>query len=275
VIRSRRPATVIATNPSIVLSLLLLLLRRYYGFALISDAHYLGVRAMNGSTLWQKLLDFHNQRADLVIVTNSNHAQYLTDRGCRTYVCPDPLPNLRAAGSPAASVPAKAILLVCSFDADEPHEAAFAAFARLQPLGFVSFVSGNYRKARVDPAAFPWVNFLGFVSEEEYYTYLQQCSVVVDLTSLEDCLLCGAYEALAAGRPLVTSNTRALREYFGAAALLTENTPGAIAALVERAYAQREELRLRISAWVVENERWMQGRIAELAARLQTLPGAP
>jgi glycosyltransferase involved in cell wall biosynthesis len=272
-IRKTQPEIVIATNPSLVLGFLLLALRKWYGFVLVSDAHYFGVRAIHGHRILQRLLDFHNLKADLVIVTNDNHAKYLARQGCRAYVCPDPLPDLTAQASLAVSVPPKSVFLVCSFDEDEPYAAAFAAFSRLRESGYALFVSGNYKKVQIDPAHFPWVHFLGFVSDEEYYSYLGACSVIVDLTTLEDCLVCGAYEALAAGKPLVISKTQALGDYFGGVALLTDNTPEAIIESVERAHSQRHDLARKITDWVATNERYLSEQISGLKVQLCSLRG--
>jgi len=270
-IRSTRPEIVIATNPSLVLGFLLLALRRCYHFVLVSDAHYLGVRAMHGNRVVQKLLDFHNSKVDLVIVTNDAHATYLAEQGCRTYVCPDPLPRLTLDNSPTISLPQRSALLVCSFADDEPYEAVFAAFSRLVERGYVLFVSGNYRKAHIDPREYPWVRFLGYVSEDKYHAYLRSCSVVIDLTKLEDCLVCGAYEALALEKPLVLSRSRALTDYFGRAAVLTDNTTDSIMETVQQAHSQRDELISKVRDWIGTNERYMGERIAELRARLHTL----
>ena len=274
-IRKTRPAVVIATNPSLVLALLALVLRSWYGFVLVSDAHYLGVRALRGHSLLQMLLDFYNSKADLVIVTNATHAKYVASQGGRTYICPDPLPDLATPAHRTAAVPPKSVFLVCSFDEDEPYEAAFAAFSRLQERGFAPFVSGNYSRARIDPADFPRVHFLGFVPEEEYYSYLQSCAVIVDLTTLEDCLVCGAYEALAAGKPLVISRTRTLGAYFGSAAVLTDNTADAIVESVELAHSQRHDLAGKVTDWIVTNEVYMSEQISKLRAQLCALRGLP
>jgi glycosyltransferase involved in cell wall biosynthesis len=269
-IRRTRPEIVIATNPSLVLAFLLLALRRFYGFALVSDAHYVGVRAMHDHRFVQKLLDFYNSRIDLVIVTNDVHARYLAAHGCRVYVCPDPLPRLPAAAA-TVPVPAKSVLLVCSFDSDEPYDAVFTAFSSLREAGYSLFVSGNYRKAHIEPSAFPWVNFLGFLSEDDYYAYLRSCAVIMDLTTLEDCLVCGAYEAFALQKPLVLSRTRALAEYFGAAAVLTDNTPQSIIENVQAADARQHELARKVSDWIAANERLMGKLIAGLTAELHAL----
>jgi len=269
-LRRARPSIVIATNPSIVLALMLLGVRRWFGFALVSDAHFVGLRSLRGH-LMQRVLDFYNSRADLVIVTNERQAQYLASIGGRAYLCPDPLPDLNDHIGASVAVPEKSVFLICSFARDEPYEAAFAAFSQLQQAGYALFVSGNYRRANLDPARFPWVRFLGYVSEPDYYAYLVSCAVTMDLTVLEDCLVCGAYEALAAKRPLVISNTQALRDYFGAAVVLTDNTPEAIAESVERAYAQRGAFAQEANKWVIANEVYMDERITTLKARLRAL----
>ena len=66
--------------------------------------------------------------------------------------------------------------------------------------------------------------------------------VVCDLTLKPDCLVCGAYEALAVGKPMVLSDNPPTRETFGTAAVLTGDDPEAIAAALRGAIADRERL---------------------------------
>jgi glycosyltransferase involved in cell wall biosynthesis len=87
---------------------------------------------------------------------------------------------------------------------------------------------------------FPRVRLSGFVSHEDYLRMLAKARVVVDLTTREDCLVCGAYEAMALGRPLVVSDTRALRELLQDAAVYAENRASPIAAAVTAAAADTE-----------------------------------
>jgi glycosyltransferase involved in cell wall biosynthesis len=269
-VHDRRPEVVIATNPSIVLGFLLLALRKWYRFRLVSDAHYAGVRAFNDAWLWQRLLDFHNARVDLVIVTNESHARFVSTLGTCAYICQDPLPQIPRAQPSAVAPGDRSALLVCSFNADEPYEAAFEAFSGLQQDNFTLFVSGNYKKAKTDLSRFPWVRLLGFLPADEYYGYLQSVSVVIDLTTKEDCLVCGAYEALAARRPLIVSRTEALRDYFGDSAVLTDNTPCAIRESVLSAFAHRDELAQRAEDWAARNDQYMDEKIAGLRALLTT-----
>ncbi|HVY07557.1 MAG TPA: hypothetical protein VHB46_16395 [Burkholderiales bacterium] len=254
-----------------MLGYLLLVLRAIYGFRLVSDAHWLGVKAGHGNPRVQKLLDFHNSKVDMVIVTNDNHAKFIESLGGHAAVCEDPLPVLPAPSLPAEALPEKSVFLVCSFDIDEPYEAVFQAFKALKDDGYVLYVSGNYRRARVDPARFPWIRFLGFLPESEYYAYLWSCSVILDLTTLEDCLVCGGYEALAAGKALVLSNTAAIQAYFGAGALTTPNTEAAIGKSVVAAYEKKAELERKAGQWADDSVVKMDQRILHLKAMLSTL----
>jgi glycosyltransferase involved in cell wall biosynthesis len=86
------------------------------------------------------------------------------------------------------------------------------------------------------------VRFTGFLQEEEYWGLLRSADGIVDLTLMADCLVCGAYEALAAGKPMLLSDNLASRELFGNAALYTDNTAPAIRAGLAAMQAQRAEL---------------------------------
>jgi glycosyltransferase involved in cell wall biosynthesis len=267
-IHEKRPGVVIATNPSIVLGFLLLFLRKWYGFKLVSDAHHAGVRAFNEGWLLQRIINFHNARVDLVIVTNEGQARLISSLGTPAYVCQDPLPDLPRVLKSYVAPGERSALLVCSFALDEPYEAAFEAFSSLQKDGFTLFVSGNYKKAKTDLSRFPWVRLLGFLPTEDYYGYVRSASIIIDLTTLEDCLVCGAYEALAAGQPLIVSRTAALKEYFGDAAVVTDNTPTAIRESVLSAFAHRGELAQSAANWVERNRPYMDERIAGLRSLL-------
>lgn len=269
-LRRLRPNVVLATNPSIVLALLLLILRRRLGFAVVSDAHFLGVQTLTGAGAQQKLLDYCNKKNDLVIVTNESHAKHVASVGGRAFICPDPLPDL-ASFTQVVTVPRRSAFLICSFGEDEPYRQVFIAFQKLSAEGFVLHVSGNYRRAGVNPAEYPWVQFLGYIPQAVYYGYLRGCQVIVDLTTVDNCLLCGAYEALALRKPLVISRTSALESYFGEAAVFTANDAESIAAAIRQCDSQAQELTSKADDWVRKNELYMTGTVTQLAVALDEL----
>jgi hypothetical protein len=70
----------------------------------------------------------------------------------------------------------------------------------------------------------------------------------LDLTTIDNCLVCGAYEAVAAGAPLVTSDTTALRAHFTQGTVYTRHAPRDIAGSLETALAEAPRLRAEMVA---------------------------
>ncbi len=103
----------------------------------------------------------------------------------------------------------------------------------------------------------PNVHLTGFLRDPDYWQLLAQATVICDLTLKPDCLVCGAYEALAVGKPMVLSENPATRDIFGPAAVLTGSSPEEIATAVRRAIEDRD--RLEASALQLQKsfqERW-------------------
>ena len=132
--------------------------------------------------LMQWVLDQHNRAVDMVIVTNPGHERQVQAIGGRTFVCPDPLPNLDDQGA-VVEVEEKSVFLICSFDKDEPFLEAFAAFEELVDDGYTLYVSGNPASGGIDPQHYPWVRFLGFIPDEKYAAYLRHCAVAMEIFS--------------------------------------------------------------------------------------------
>lgn len=261
-----RPGVVYAQNPSFVLTLVLILSKNFLPFKLVSDAHFGGVVAYSGNRVMQVLLDYCNRKVDLVIVTNETHAAYITGIGGRAVICEDPLPVIK---SDVKGIARKQVLYICTYAVDEPFDVAFQAAELLVSDGFIFCVSGNYRKAKIDPTDYPSVNFLGFLPENEYYSILGSSEIVLDLTNSEDILLCGAYEAMAADKPLVTSNTSCLSTYFSKGTLFTEHTPDRIAETIKSAYECREELVSQIKQWKKAVYRLQEKRVSDIRRALE------
>ena len=261
-----RPSVVFASNPSLVLTVMLLVCRKLFRFRLASDAHYGGVVAVSGSQLLQRVLDFVNRLADFVIVTNPAHANHVRRLGGQPLECPDPLPELREeAILPAAIAGAdKTAFLVCTFEIDEPYGAVFEAARTLAAHGFTVFASGAYQRAGLSPEAVPHVKLLGFVDRRTYEGYLRHSDLVLDFTTWEDCLVCGAYEAMAAGTPCVLSRTTALTGLFDRGAVFSSHDPAEIARSVLEAYERRHALEEQIPAWVSAHDAAIRARTAAI-----------
>lgn len=273
VLRRERPQVVFASNPSLVLTLFLLACSPLLGFRFVSDAHYGGVVAVNGGAMVQRLLDFVHRRADLVIVTTEGHARRIREAGGTAFVCPDPLPQLpptRARPDGMAGTE-RTVLFICSFDRDEPYAEVFEAARILVPLGFRVFVSGRFARIGLTPDAVPQVTLLGYVDRETYDAYLGNVDLVLDLTTWDDCLVCGAYEAMVAMKPCVLSRTAALTGLFTDGTVFTSHAPEEIAQAVQSAYDRREALRASIPGWLHRHEEATKAR----AVALRSAVGLP
>lgn len=245
---NERPNIVFAQNPSIMLNLLLLLLRGVFGYKLVSDAHFAGVIACKGSKLFQQVLNLCNCFVDLVIVTTPEHAAFIKKIGGKAIVCEDPLPEMAGCRSMEV-MHGKSVFFICSYDVDEPYKIVFAAAKLLAKDGYKLYATGNYAKVGMDPHDFPSVNFLGYLPEEEYRSNLNSSSIVLDLTENENCLVCGAYEAMSAEKPLVTSNTHSLRSYFTKGTVFADHDINNIVSAVKFAYENRTVLAKEINDW--------------------------
>lgn len=256
-----RPLVVFAQNPSLVLALLVVCYTRWTGRISVIDAHNAGIFPFAGRKGWthrlarpvmQRLTHHVMWSADITLVSNPALAAYVDSAGGRGFVLPDPLPTFPGVDTIAPPAPGPTVLFICTWAADEPYQAVIDAAARIDPAIRV-YITGNSKGREQSAGSRLPANVVltGFVPEEEFVRLLHTVDVVMDLTTLENCLVCGAYEAVAAGKPMVLSDTEALRTYFRKGAVYTVSDAGAIAQAITRALAEKQQL----AAQVVELKR--------------------
>ena len=240
-LRRSKPRILFVQNPSLALTTLSMLTRRLFGYYLVVDAHNEGVRpfARRGKFIhWltRRLLN----EADATIVTNAALARDVLVAGGRALVLSDRLPNPILTQDPVKKG-APEVVVVSSFMSDEPVQAIIAAAATLPRFRF-AFTGDGRRFHHENFDVPPNVRFTGYLADKAFWKLLSQAAVVCDFTLKPDCLVCGAYEALALAKPMVLSDNPAIREIFGPAAVLTDNRAGSIASAVRTAIDQRERL---------------------------------
>lgn len=235
-----RPRVVFCMNPSLVLAGYLVIVGMITRLRVIVDAHNAGLFPREGrSRLLNRIARFLCRHADATIVSNEGLAAFVRSAGGRAFVLPDRLPGLPPA--PGRALRGRFnLVFICSFAADEPYQMVFES-ARLLGGDYVIHVTGDHAKVRSRLPALPDnIVLTGFLSEQEYVSLLRSCDATIDLTLREDCLVCGAYESLALGKPMVLSDTAALRNYFGLAGVYTAPTPAGIAEAIRELMANRE-----------------------------------
>jgi glycosyltransferase involved in cell wall biosynthesis len=117
---------------------------------------------------------------------------------------------------------------VFSFYEDEPID-EFLAVRRL-PSDMQIFMTGDSsRVSRTVRSALPdAIRLTGFLSRQRYDALVEQCDAAIVLCTRPHTMLCGAYEAAAAGKPLVTSESDAMRAEFRRGTVFVANTTRAI-----------------------------------------------
>src|SRR6185437_3782626 len=223
----QHPRVLIVQNPSVVLAVLAVLLRPLLGFRLVVDAHNAAIAPyVRRPWLIARLSQWLVRKADLTMVTNRQLAEVVTKQRGKPFVLPDRIPapptvSERKLGTEFT------VALIATFAADEPIAEVFEA---VQGTDTVVYVTGDYRRMSREVAekASANVKFCGFLPDADYWSLLSSVDGVVDLTRTEHCLVCGAYEALAIGKPMLLSKSSASMELFGECALFTDNTPADI-----------------------------------------------
>lgn len=240
------PGLIFVQSPSMVLATLAVSYGKVFRIPVVVDSHNAAIEPLGRSARWQaSLARFILRHASLVILTNDAlAARVSTEPGIAPIaVLPDPVPNLRHGEEFPVLSGRRNVLYMCSWAEDEPYREVIGA-ARLLPKDTVIYMTGR-SGGRLDDLDEPLpsnVVLTGFVAEEEYVRLLHAADLVLDLTTWQDCLLCGAYEAVAAERPMVLSGTTALRSYFRRGAVYTDNTPDDIARRIQDALSATEVL---------------------------------
>lgn len=226
---------IVSQNPSIVLATLLVCIRPVRRYRLVIDAHNEAITPFfHDIAIVRAIGRWLMRRACLTIVTNAELAERVRQAHGRPLVLADSLPAVPRDLPAAASRPAY-VVVVCTFAPDEPLDEIFAAARSLPEVQFR--VTGNAR--RCAPALLASkpanVELTGFLDDQSYWALLAASQAVLDLSTIPDCLVCGAYEALALGVPMILTDNPAGRRLFGQAAVFTSTASAGIAAAVAAA----------------------------------------
>jgi glycosyltransferase involved in cell wall biosynthesis len=275
ILAHEKPDLVLVAVPPIFAALPVWLHARRHGVRFVVDAHT-GVFAHARWTWLAPLTRRICRAADAVIVTGEHLRKTVAAWGATAVVIGD-VPVHFGPGTAPPPCKGARVVVVNTFSVDEPVDAVLDA-ARAVP-GAHFFVTGDVRHAR--PA---WlahrpanVTFTGFVSEEEYAGLLRAADAVVVLTTHDHTMQRGGYEAVALGKPLVTSNWGLLRETFSRGTIHVENEPRVIAYGVRRALAERTRLAAEMETLRGERERLFATRLEHLrhtVAASRALPRA-
>jgi glycosyltransferase involved in cell wall biosynthesis len=244
----RRYDHVFAQCPSIVCTALLGVLKNVRRYKLVIDAHNVTFEYPQKSRILRWLVRYSFHQADYVIVSNDLLAPQVEQLGSIPVVLPDRLPQIPSQPMPPQCQLGQkhTITFVCSFQTDEPVDELLSGLQQL-PKQYKVFVTGNRRLAGPHlKYESDQIIFTGFMPRCEFDGLLRHSDLLIDLTTRPDCLVCGAYEALAVGVPAVLSDHPPLRALFSRGFLFAENNAQSYYRCVEKYFEDPQHFRSEI-----------------------------
>ncbi len=182
------------------------------------------------SPRWRWALPLHRQlsrRALSTLVTNEYLSRQVVSWGAPSLVIRD-VPATFGPGRPFPVDGDFVVTVSNSFSWDEPLEEVLEAAAGLSDISF--YITGNpqamERRFRLDPP--PNVRLTGFLDDDDYIGLMRASNAVMALTTKDHTMQRGACEALALGKPIITSNWQVLKEYFSGGTIHVESSARAI-----------------------------------------------
>jgi len=231
-------------NPSAFLTIEAILLKSFFRYILVVDAHNAGVYPFEKhQDKFAKIFPFMHRYADLTVVTNSALSALIEKNGGHPFILPDPLPEFGSTPKTIKDQEGFIVTFICSFATDEPYLEVMKT-VRYLPDDIRIYITGNDSKLteseRLQAGA--GIVFTGFMEDGEFVQQLSNSDAIMDLTIFQDCLVCGAYEGVSLGVPLILSDTPALRSWFYKGAVYTNGNAKDLANAVLRVRAERKSL---------------------------------
>ena len=242
----KKPELTFCQNPSIVLSLLIVVIRRILRTKVVIDAHNSGIYPLEGTSRFLNRISKYIQRkADLTIITNEALKSEVDRNNGYGFVLQDKIPYLPSMNQ--RNLKGKNnILFICTFAADEPFSTVINAAKEIKDDIHI-YITGRYEKVfnKLEDQA-KNITFTGFIPESDYIQMLRSVDAILVLTTRENCLVCGAYEAVSVGKPLILSDTQALRSYFYKGVIFTRHQEKEIAESIRKATQNKVLLRREV-----------------------------
>ncbi len=290
ILLKERPRILFVQNPSLVLAALAGFLKPFFNYTLVIDRHTNFMLNVPNPTrpfhvFYHFLSDFSIKAADLTIVTNEFLKGVVESKGGRGFILTDRLPSLAGKRGLLPLAGKRNVVFVCTYAADEPYLQVIQA-ARAIPEDIHVYVTGNPKKAgRGLPGPEempPNLTLTGFLPERDYVDLLFSADAIMDLTTSDWVMVCGGYEAMAAGAPFITSRRSVLLDFYTKGTVFTGDGAADIAAAVVEAVESKERLKAEIAELrQVRSKEWserfsaLQGLISDLSGRSVRRGGMP
>ncbi|MBI5030563.1 MAG: glycosyltransferase [Chloroflexi bacterium] len=222
-----QPQVVFIQSPPSLAVLCAYIYSRLTGAKYLIDAH--SAALLQRVWMWphwlHRLLLRH---AITTMVTNEHFAEQIEAEGGHAFVLRDIPTQFTGQQTSYPLGGSFKVAIVNTFSPDEPLPAMLAAARELPQIDF--YITGKKKPAHAEiiSNAPPNAHFTDFLPDEAYYAMLAAVDAVMCLTTRQHTMQRGACEALSLGKPIVTSDTPLLQNYFYRGAVHVGNTSESI-----------------------------------------------
>ena len=263
-----KPKVLIIQNPSIILGFLASFLRLIFAYKLIVDRHTnfrIGKRiGLNPRFLAHAFFSrFSIKYSDLTIVTNEFLRLYVEKHGGNGFVLQDKLPSIEHKNTYSELQGDVNIVFICTYANDEPVKEVIKAGEYL-PQSIYIYITGSPDPKKIVGIRASNVILTGYLNQQDYDGLLYKADILMDFTNLEWCLVCGAYEAISLEKPLITSNTLALKDFLENAAVYTNHSPKSIARSIKKIIKEKKIYKENVSNFRNNYMTYWQNRLNSL-----------
>lgn len=189
---------------------------------------------------------------NLAIVTNAELAKQIEDSGGEALILHDLIEIYDDRGTERLDdkdldtqiTGVRFVLVPVTYAYDEPLNELLAA-AKMTPE--VTWLYTGRAPSWIREEAPSNMKFSGFVGTDDYLRLLSRAAAVVAPTTSESTMQRAGYEALSAGKPLMTTATRVLVEYFGDAVVASSISAEGFASGIRKLLKNPADYGLRMS----------------------------
>jgi len=227
-----RPDILIITNTTWVVALVNFFYAKITGIKLVLDSHSC---AFDHVFIKYPLFvsKFFAKHSTLSFVTNKTHYNLISEKGGKALILSDiPFEDKFRKIEKIRLSNKFNICYICTFSYDEPYCELIEAAKQLDDIQI--YITGNYVMANINPNDYKHVIFTGYLENEKYRSLLKSVNAVITLTRNEDTMQRAGSEAVSAGKPLITSDTKMLKNYFKKGTVFVDNTANGIVDGIEK-----------------------------------------
>ena len=166
---------------------------------------------------------FFAKHSTLSLVTNNSHYNLLREKNGEVIILSDiPFEDIFISKQEIKLSEKFSVCYICTFSYDEPYMEVIKAAHELKDIQI--FITGNFASQNINPDSYKHVKFTGYINNEEYRSLIKNVDAIITLTTRENTMQRAGSEAVSAAKPLITSNTKMLRNYFTKGTIFVDNT---------------------------------------------------